>query len=107
MLLNTALTVEKGKPESHLEIWKPFTQKLLGILGKQEQLIWCIWGAKALAQCEYIESEPTKHKYIVSSHPSPFSVGKKLGNYPSFSGSKPFSRINKQLKEWDKTEIQW
>lgn len=47
LLLNTALTVEAGKPESHLEIWKPFTQKLLGILGKQEHLVWCIWGEVA------------------------------------------------------------
>ncbi len=107
LLLNTALTVEQGKPESHLKIWEPFTKKLLGILGKQDSLVWVIWGAKALAQCEHIDSEPTKHKFVTSSHPSPLGAKKPMKGYPAFVGSKPFSKVNSFLKEMGKTEIQW
>lgn len=127
LLLNTALTVEKGKPDSHLEIWKPFTRKLLELLGKQEQLIWCLWGAKALAYRDIIEKQQnidkigvdktetefilypirSKQRFIISSHPSPLGANKPMQGYPAFIGSKPFSRVNKYLKEWDKIEIKW
>lgn len=116
LLLNTALTVEKGKPESHLETWRPFTEKLLKELGKQSQLIWCLWGAKALIYIDVIEEgvhtftnlrESREHKMIISSHPSPYSAHKSMQGYPAFLGSKPFSRVNEYLKKWNKTEIKW
>ena len=49
----------------------------------------------------------SRHKIIVSSHPSPLSCMKKYGDYPCFNGSKPFSKINCMLKEIDKQEINW
>ena len=117
LLLNTALTVEKGKPGSHLEIWKPFTQKLLGLISaKQDKIVWCLWGAKALAHKDWIvqnmfnslnKVDKAEVAFIISSHPSPLGANKPMQGYPAFIGSKPFSRINKYLKEWGKTEIKW
>ena len=48
-----------------------------------------------------------KHDIIVSSHPSPLSVFKKYKNYPAFSGSKPFSQINKLLEDKNSGLIVW
>jgi len=30
-----------------------------------------------------------------------------MKGYPAFIGSKPFSKVNKFLKDWGKTEIKW
>lgn len=117
LLLNTALTVEKGKPGSHLEIWKPFTEKLIQSLAVQDKIVWCLWGAKSLSFKETIllavanginkDIPELTTAFIISSHPSPLGANKTMQGYPAFIGSKPFSRINKYLKEWDKTEIKW
>ena len=49
----------------------------------------------------------SKHSIIVSSHPSPLSFKKKLGNYECFDGSKPFSKINSYLQKMNKKTINW
>jgi len=45
-----------------------------------------------------------KNELFVSSRPSPFSAHRKFREFPSFLGSKIFSRINEILDEkikWD------
>lgn len=77
-LLNTALTVKSGKPESHLELWKPFMEKLIPtIKGKS----WLLLGKKAQEWEKYINGEVIK-----APHPSPLSRG--------FIGSKIYSKTN-------------
>ena len=63
-------------------------------------LIWAIfvaWGAFAYDKLKDIDK--SKHHLLVSSHPSPLSALRKYRDFPSFKGSKPFSKINTYLKE--------
>jgi len=46
-LLNTALTVESGRPGSHLEYWEDFTKKVIYFIGYHNPCIWMLWGQKA------------------------------------------------------------
>lgn len=48
LLLNTSFTCETGKPNSHENLWKPFTKNLLRYIhSKNTGLIWFIWGNNA------------------------------------------------------------
>lgn len=86
LLLNTALTVEKNMPNSHKNIWKPYITDYIKQLGKDEKLVWVLWGANARSYKKYI-----KGPIIESVHPSP------LSSYRGFFNSKPFSKINALL----------
>jgi uracil-DNA glycosylase len=46
-LLNTALTVESGRPGSHLEYWNEFIQQVIAYIGRNHPCIWLLWGQKA------------------------------------------------------------
>lgn len=46
-LLNTALTVESGKPGSHLSYWEDFIKKVVYYIAKNNHCIWLLWGKKA------------------------------------------------------------
>ena len=47
-LLNTALTVERHKANSHARQWKAFTEGTIRYLSAQNQrVIWLLWGASA------------------------------------------------------------
>jgi uracil-DNA glycosylase len=100
LLLNTALTVEKNKPESHTNQWKFFTQGVLEALSKQDNIIYVLWGNHAQQFKKLIMKNPTAF-IIESPHPSPLSA------YRGFFGSKPFSTINNQLLTLNKKPIQW
>lgn len=62
-LLNTALTVESGKPGSHLSYWKHFSQKVVRNLSIQNPCIWFLWGAKAKAYLPYVNKPFMVDKY--------------------------------------------
>jgi|SRR5690625_1204239 len=91
LLLNTVLTVEEGKPNSHKNIgWQTFTLNIFKEITKIDKpLVFILWGNYAISYEKYITNK--KHLIIKSSHPSPFSAN------ISFFGSKPFSRTNKYL----------
>lgn len=91
LLINTAHSVIKGNPGSHLEYWKPFTKYVLSILANQDKpIVWMLWGRKAQNAVINIKI-PDNHLVLKSSHPSPFSAQE------GFFGSKPFSKANKFL----------
>lgn len=71
LLLNTALTVEEGKPGSHIPIWKETMKDILQIINElPEPIIWVLMGEQAKAWATHINP----HHYIVTSpHPSPLS----------------------------------
>ena len=55
LLLNTALSVEAGKPGSHTMMWRPFIQKFLQQLGEyQTGIIYVLMGASAKSFRPYI-----------------------------------------------------
>lgn len=91
LLLNTALTVESGKPGSHLEVWKPFATEIITALNKSEApIVWLLLGKKAQLNKSLITN--SKHTIVEGAHPSPFSA--KL-----FFGGKFFSKVNSFLKK--------
>ena len=101
MLLNTGLTVEKDKPNSHKNIgWHEFTDVVKQKLNeKDEPVVFILWGNNAREKKKYITNP--KHLVIESAHPSPFSANN------GFFGSKPFSKTNEFLKKNNMKEIEW
>jgi len=100
-LINTALTVEEGKANSHKKIWEEscFIDQLFRYLNHTcENLVVISWGRHAQDMAK-IFTDP--HQKISSSHPSPFSANQ------GFFGSSPFSKTNKFLKKWSKEPIDW
>lgn len=99
LLLNTALTVEQGKPNSHSKLWANFTDFVLKQINEtQQNIVFILWGEHAKSYKPLIDSE--KHHIIESAHPSPLSAR-------LFFGSKPFSKCNEILSSINKTEITW
>lgn len=101
LLLNTILTVEKGKPGSHSNIgWEILTDYIIKTISNMNKnTIFVLWGKYALAKKNILNSK--NDILIHSSHPSSFSANK------SFFGSRPFSKINMHLKLLGKKEINW
>ena len=101
LLLNTILTVEKDKPFSHKNLgWNYFTDNIINKINqKKESVIFVLWGNAAREKKKLITNK--NHIIIESAHPSPLSYTR------GFKNSKPFSKINKILKEQNKKEIKW
>ena len=100
MLLNTVLTVEEGRANSHKDIgWLTFTLEVIKQLSNRGNIVFVLWGNNAKQYRQYIDE--TKNYVIFSAHPSPLSA------FNGFFGSKPFSKVNKYLKQINKKEIDW
>ena len=100
-LLNTVLTVEKDKANSHKDIgWEIFTDYVIKeINDKLNNVVFILWGRQARDKKRIITNP---NNYIIeSAHPSPLSA------YNGFFGSKPFSKTNNYLKSKNKEEIKW
>ena len=101
LLLNTILTVESSKPNSHSDKgWEIFTDKILHSLSSiKENLVFILWGKKAQEKISLIDE--SKHKILKSPHPSPYSANN------GFFGSKPFSKTNFFLESKKIDKINW
>ena len=101
LLLNTYLTVERGKPGSHRNIgWERFTDYVLSKLSENKKnIVYLLWGKHAQEKSNIINC--ANNKIIMSSHPSPYS-----SNY-GFFGSRPFSKANDFLVNTNQTKINW
>jgi len=101
LLLNTYLTVERGKPGSHRNIgWERFTDYVLSKLSENKKnIVYLLWGNHAKEKAKIIKS--ANNKIIMSAHPSPYSA-----NY-GFFGSRPFSKANDFLVNTNQTKINW
>ena len=101
MLLNTGLTVEKDKPNSHKNLgWHTFTDEVIKKLNdRNKPIVFILWGNNAREKKKYI-TNPI-HLVIESAHPSPFSA-----NY-GFFNSKPFSKTNNFLRKNNIKPINW
>jgi uracil-DNA glycosylase len=100
-LLNTVLTVRAHEPHSHRgKGWETFTDAVITQLSKRtDPMIFVLWGKPAQAKKSLIDLE--RHVVFESAHPSPLSA------HSGFFGSKPFTRINEQLRKWARSEIDW
>ena len=103
LLLNTVLTVEAHKPQSHSKMgWEDITDHMIRTIASVKlNLIFVLWGQSAQKKRNLIEQASHTHRIIESSHPSPLSA------HRGFLGSKPFSAINQILEELHQPIIQW
>ncbi len=101
LLLNSVLTVESGKANSHKNIgWEKFTESVISLISKKKGiLVFLLWGSYAHKKEDFIESN--NHLILKSVHPSPLSA------YNGFFGCKHFSKANNFLKKNNIKEIVW
>ena len=100
LLLNSALTVERGKPNSHVSFgWNKLTDKIIHQLSMRGNMVFVLWGKSA--QKKYTLIDQKYNKILEASHPSPLSAHK------GFFGCNHFSKINKILKQNGDSEIDW
>jgi uracil-DNA glycosylase len=101
LLLNSTLTVERGKAGSHQgKGWEEFTDATIQLLSRElENLVFILWGAYAQRKGTIIDRR--RHLVIESPHPSPFSASR------GFFGSRPFSRTNAYLVDRGIAPINW
>jgi len=101
LLLNTVLTVEAGKSNSHAKKgWEKFTDHIIKYLGeKNNPIVFILWGKNAQSK-EQLITNP-KHLILKAPHPSPLSAS------TGFFGCGHFSRANKFLSENGLEAIDW
>ncbi len=102
LLLNSSLSVEKNKPHSHKHLnWSTFTDAIINqISEKKVGIVFLLWGNFAQQKARFIDS--TKHKILISGHPSPMSA-----NQGKWFGNRHFEQTNHYLKLFGKTKINW
>lgn len=101
LMLNTVLTVEAGKPNSHANLgWQKFTDKIIEIANTQNTpIVFLLWGRNAISKTKFINKN--KHLVLCAVHPSPLSA------YGGFFGCKHFSKCNQFLQNHGIEPINW
>jgi uracil-DNA glycosylase len=99
LLLNRALTVMPGKPNSHQgKGWEDVTEQAIRALAARDKpLVSILWGRNARNLRPLLDPLPC----IESAHPSPMSAA------GGFFGSKPFSRANELLAKQGAGPVDW
>lgn len=106
LMMNTSLTVNLHQPNCHSKIWFDFTNKIIQKLSdEKENLVFVLWGSPALQKIKLIDK--SKHKILISSHPSGLSCRTKLREHPAFNDFDHFGEINKYLKQTGSEQIMW
>ena len=72
LLINTAMSVKQHLPNSHTELWRPFTAAIIKTICEKDDIIWLLWGTKANAYKSLITNK--SHAVISSGHPSPLNT---------------------------------
>ena len=100
LLLNSVLTVEAHKANSHANIgWETFTDAVISAINKYcNDIVFLLWGSHAKKKCNNIDH---KHHILTTVHPSP------LSSHRGFFGCKHFSKCNEILNNCGKKEIAW
>ncbi len=101
LLLNTVLTVEQGKANSHAKSgWETFTSHIIDALNQNgEDIVFLLWGAHAQKKGKMIDRE--KHHVLSGPHPSPLSA------HRGFFGCRHFSMTNEILVASGRKPIDW
>jgi uracil-DNA glycosylase len=99
LLLNRALTVEPGRPNSHQgKGWEEVTEQAIRALAARGgPLVAILWGRNARNLKPLLGSVPC----VESAHPSPLSARS------GFFGSRPFSRANELLERQGAQAVDW
>jgi len=99
LLLNRALTVAPGRPNSHQgKGWEEVTEQAIRALAARGgPMVAILWGRNARNLKPLLSPVPC----IESAHPSPLSA------HNGFFGSRPFSRANELLEKQGGEAIDW
>ena len=97
LLLNTVLTVEDGKPNSHQDKgWEIFTDAVIKHLNERKRgIVFMLWGRNAYAKRQLITAP--QHLVLTAAHPSPLSAYNGFFNCGHFVKANEF--LNKQGKQ--------
>lgn len=99
LLLNSALTVVRGSPDSHIQHWFNFNKELVkNLSNRYPDIIFCLWGKNAQLFERYINSNSI---ILKSYHPSYFA------RLNSKFECDHFKIINKILMEKNIEKIIW
>lgn len=113
LLWNATPTVQTGKPGHQPRIeyngrvwpttwdeWEPLTEEIIKTLSnKRLGIVFVFWGSRARKYEKFVDSK--KHKTFYAVHPSPLSADR------GWWKSRPFSSINKLLKDLGQEPIDW
>jgi uracil-DNA glycosylase len=99
LLLNRALTVQPGRPNSHQgKGWEEVTEQAIRALAARGgPMVAILWGRNARNLKPLLAPVPC----IESAHPSPLSA------HNGFFGSRPFSKANELLEKQGGEAIDW
>lgn len=100
LLLNSCLTVAKGKSGSHFDVgWEMLTDEVIKVLSDEGKKVFLLWGLKAQEKEKLID---TKNNLVLkAAHPSPFAANR------GFFGCKHFSKTNQYLESIGEKPIDW
>lgn len=111
LLLNTVLTVEAHKANSHKKLgWQSVTRAVIGACAELPQpVVFICWGRPALALAEAAVGQAGREDNFIlaSTHPSPLSANNRRSEFPAFIGSSPFSKTNAILEQNNTQPIDW
>ncbi len=117
LLLNTTLTVEEHKANSHVKLgWDAITNYVVQTcMSLPQPIVFLAWGRNAIdliagARDAVGQAGPSSiaNKYVLAStHPSPLSASRGTKDVPAFLGSRPFSQANVLLEEAGARPINW
>ena len=100
LLLNSVLTVEESRPNSHKKIgWEILTNKIISRLSERGNMIFVLWGNDAQSKIQLIDNN--NNEILIAPHPSPLSANR------GFFGCQHFSKINQILVKNGLSEINW
>lgn len=102
LMLNSVLTVEYNKPNSHKgKGWEQITTAIIDKLNERTNpVVFLLWGANAKAIGKNINKKV--HHVLTAAHPSPMSA-----NQGGWFGNGCFKRTNEILFSLGKSEIDW
>jgi uracil-DNA glycosylase len=102
LLLNAALTVERGKANAHQDWgWGPFTDHIIHHLGTEGRpRAFLLWGRFARNKAALIERSQG-HLVLESAHPSPYSAA------DGFFGNGHFRKVNQWLAARGEPPVHW
>jgi len=97
LLMNCSLTVEHGKPASHVKIWEKITDEIISRLCACECLVFMLWGNYARKKKQLIHGD---HLVLEAIHPSPLARN-------GFKNCDHFNKCNAYLKQNSFPPIDW
>jgi uracil-DNA glycosylase len=104
LLLNTALTVEEGRPGSHTRRWREFSTQVLQLVSQErDHVAFLLWGNHAIELADAAGITAPPHERITSSHPSAW--GRSMQEL--FRNTRPFPRADSFLIDHDLDPVIW